>query len=145
MVRNSICITIAALFALCSLSLISPDISAEIISEESDANNEMAADEAMASVETGGRVRGQVASVNPNSGILMIRNTLRGNAIVAIAVNNDTTYFGTDSIKTIKPGDYISIDCIAIDGAYIADNIVMDNKAPEENAQLPVLEKVLVD
>ncbi|MFA5147387.1 MAG: hypothetical protein WC515_08425 [Candidatus Omnitrophota bacterium] len=111
---------------------------------DTDADDEMMFDEGMAQVEMGGRIVGQVVKVNPASKTMTIRDMRYDSKVVTIMANSDTTYFGTTSIKTINPGDYLSVDCISINDTYVADNVVMQERAMADET-MPALEKVLVD
>ena len=120
------------------------NVPAQTMSAETAANDEMLSDETMAAVEMGGRVSGKVMYVNPALDTLSVRDLRDGTGAINLVTNDETTYFGTESIKSIKPGDEISVDCISINGGYVAENIVMEKRYIEDKP-LPVLEKVLSD
>jgi len=141
MIKNSlyIALTVAVSFAFLIFAVVNQDIYAE-----TDADEEMKSDEEMAAVEMGGKVSGRVIRVDPASDILLIRDARDTGRVITVMTNDDTTYFGTDSLKTINPGDRISVDCISSGDEYVADNIVMEKRGGEKEP-MPVLEKVLSD
>ena len=128
-----------ALFAFCISAIAAPEIAAD-----TDADEEVAEDVEMAEKEMGGRVRGQVMRVNPSTDTLLIRSPNSATQIFTVVTNDATTYFGTASLKTINPGDYVTIDTFSSGDSYVAESISMEKRADVEEP-LPTLEKVLSD
>lgn len=134
-IREIIC---WAVFGLCMLG------PACEIPAAGDGDHEARFDEAMADAEMGGKISGQVIRVDPVFNTLIIKSPIADEGMVTVTARSATTYFGTASLKTIKPGDLISIDTITFRGNYYADNIVMQ-EAHAEDEKPAKLEKVLSD
>lgn len=111
---------------------------------ETDAANEVKADQTMAEIEMGGTVAGVVVSVNPVSGSLSVRNDAEDNQTYYLTVKKATTYAGISSLSDINPGDSISVDCYGLEGNLVAETITLQDRVyrDEKPAQL---EKVLED
>jgi hypothetical protein len=109
-----------------------------------DGDAETRADEAGAALEMGGHLSGQVIRADPMSMTLVLRSPASDEGVVTITARSGTTYSGTESLKTIKPGDYVSVDTISFHDNYYADNVVMQKKYEEDDTPSP-LERVLSD
>ncbi|MCX5666931.1 MAG: hypothetical protein NTY34_01260 [Candidatus Omnitrophica bacterium] len=110
--------------------------------DESAAAREMLSDETQAAVETGGYVTGIVTSVGGRS--IAVQDVDEDGATYRMIVKGDTTYTGIDGLSDINAGDSVSIDYYGLDDNLMAETIVMEKRAEEEEG-LPKLEKVLSD
>lgn len=131
-------------FSIVALFFIFAAMSTEI-SADTEGNDETASDEAMADLEMGGTISGEVVRADPVSRHLIIRDSNDDTNLITIATNSATTYFGTESLKTLSPGDYVSIDYASVRDNYVAQNIVLEEKAEGEESKPPALQKVLSD
>ena len=116
--------------------------SSEERGDESAAAREMLSDETQAAVETGGYVTGIVTSVGGRS--IAVQDVDEDGATYRMIVKGDTTYTGIDGLSDINAGDSVSIDYYGLDDNLMAETIVLEKRAEEEEA-LPKLEKVLSD
>ena len=116
--------------------------SSEERGDESAAAREMLSDETQAAVETGGYVTGIVTSVGGRS--IAVQDVDEDGATYRMTVKGDTTYTGIDGLSDINAGDSVSIDYYGLNDNLMAETIVMEKRAEEEEA-LPKLEKVLSD
>ena len=116
--------------------------SSEERGDESAAAREMLSDETQAAVETGGYVTGIVTSVGGRS--IAVQDVDEDGATYRMIVKGDTTYTGIDGLSDINAGDSVSIDYYGLNDNLMAETIVLEKRAEEEET-LPKLEKVLSD
>lgn len=113
-------------------------------SSSQNAESEMREDEAMASTEMQGSVTGQVISVNGSLKALTIREDSLDSDIDTFYINRDTTFTVVSSLNEIKSGDRVTINYFVVNYNNIADSILLEERAPSEEAAQPI-SKVLVD
>jgi hypothetical protein len=136
-------------FTIIICGILVPDLSfaqqvssSEERGDESAAAREMLSDETQAAVETGGYVTGVVTSVGGRS--IAVQDVDEDGATYRMIVKGDTTYTGISSLSDINVGDSVSIDYYGLNDNLMAETIVMESRAREEE-ELPKLGKVLSD
>lgn len=143
-VRLTLTICAALLIAVSLVPAVFAQGYSEEAGEESDAAEEVKSDEAMAAVETGGYITGNVVGVNPGTHKLAIVDSEYGGDPYIFFVNKSTTFTTASSLGDIGIGDSVTVDYFSMGDSKIAQNIILEEKA-NTAGKTPSLEKVLSD